>query len=183
MEALKHSEWTLGVIFLWFAFYNVQFTASWIIIVLISSQLPDFLSLFLRKLNVSPDLVRKITHDYIVVIILWVFSILDFYLGFFPFHIYSELNLLTAGIAIHYGVDLFSGLEPIYIGGIFLGERTAAIYVTADHRIAIGNRIESWGSNYLITQTEKPTPELAWFWIMQLSGTIFCGLGLIFYLI
>lgn len=174
MEALKHSEWTFGVIFFWFAFYNVQFIASWIVIVLISSQLPDFLSLFLRKLKLTPELVRKITHDYLFVILLWVI---------FPFQKYPEISLFATGIAIHYGVDLFSGLEPIYIGGLLFGDRTAALYVTAAHRIAIGRRIESWGSNYLLTQTEKPTPELAWFWVMQLAGTIFCGVGMIFYLI
>ncbi len=181
MEALKHTEWTLGVIFFWFAFHNAQLTASWIVIILISSQLPDFVSLFLRKLSLPSDLVRKITHDYLIVIILWIIILIDDP-GLF-FYNNPELWLLATGIAIHYGVDLFSGLEPIYIGGIFLGERTAALYVTADHRIAIGKRIEGWGSNYLITHTEKPTPELAWFWIMQLSGTIFCGLGLIYYLI
>ena len=174
MEALKHSEWTFGVIFFWFAFYDVQFIARWIVIVLISSQLPDFLSLFLLKLKLTPELVRKITHDYIFVILLWFF---------FPFQMHPEISLFATGIAIHYGVDLFSGLEPIYIGGLLFGDRTAALYVTADHRIAIGKRIESWGSNYLSTQTEKPTPELAWFWVMQLAGTIFCGVGMIFYLI
>ncbi|MFX0125392.1 MAG: hypothetical protein ACFFAE_17315 [Candidatus Hodarchaeota archaeon] len=181
MEALKHSEWTLGVIFFWFAFHNAQLTATWLVIVLISSQLPDFTSLFLEKLKLPSDLVRKITHDYIIVIFLWVVILIDDP-GLY-FYNNPEIWLIATGIAIHYGVDLFSGLEPIYIGGIFLGERTAALYVTADHRIAIGKRIESWGSNYLITQTEKPTPELAWFWIMQLSGTIFCGLGMIFYFI
>jgi hypothetical protein len=181
MEALKHSEWTLGVIFFWFSFHNAQLTAPWIFIVLISSQLPDFASLILRKLSFPSDLVRKLTHDYIIVVFIWILIfILD---PSFSFYNYPELWLLATGIATHYVVDLFSGLEPIYIGGIFLGERTAAIYVTADHRIAIGKRIENWGSNYLITQTEKPTPELAWFWVMQLSGTIFCGLGMIFYLI
>ena len=100
----------------------------------------------------------------------------------FPFQIHPELNLLTTGIAIHYVIDLFSGLEPIYIGGLLFGERTAAIYVTEEHRVSIGKRIEKWGSNYLITETEEPTPELAWFWVMQLSGTIFCGLGMIVYL-
>ncbi len=174
MEALKHTEWTLGVIFFWFALYNTQLTANWILIVLVSSQLPDFLSLFLRKLKLQPKLVRKITHDYIYVILLWLL---------FPFYIYPEISLLATGIAIHYGVDLFSGLEPIYIGGLLFGDRTAALYVTANHRRAIGKRVENWGSNYLVTKTEKPTPELAWFWIMQLSGTIFCGIGMIFYLI
>ncbi|MFX1282061.1 MAG: hypothetical protein ACFFB5_00335 [Promethearchaeota archaeon] len=174
MEALKHTEWTLGVIFFWFAFYKAQLTASWILIVLVSSQLPDFLSLFLRNLKLQPKLVRKITHDYIYVILLWLI---------FPFHINPEISLLATGIAIHYGVDLFSGLEPIYIAGFLFGDHTAALYVTAAHRISIGKRIEGWGSNYLITEVEKPTPELAWFWVMQLSGTIFCGLGMIFYLL
>lgn len=181
MEALKHTEWTLGVIFFWFAFYNSQLTANWILIVLISSQLPDFASLFLRKLGLPSDLVRKITHDCIIVVFLWILILIND--PRFLFYNNPEIWLLATGIGIHYVIDLFSGLEPIYIGGIFLGERTAAQYVTADDRIAIGKRIEKWGSNYLMTQTEKPTPELAWFWIMQLSGTIFCGLGMIFYLI
>lgn len=189
MEALKHSEWTLGITFFLFATHNwltnenAQLTAGWIVVVLIGSQLPDFLSLFLRKLKLSPEFVRKITHDYVIVILLWgIILLLRWGILYFPVHIDPELNFLTTGIAIHYGVDLFSGLEPIYIGGVFFGEQTAALYVTAAHRIAIGKRIENWGSNYLITQTEKPTPELAWFWIMQLSGTVFCGIGMIFYL-
>ncbi|MHA2247731.1 MAG: hypothetical protein ACXADY_22475 [Candidatus Hodarchaeales archaeon] len=183
MEALKHSEWTFGVVFFWFAIYNMstngnaRLTAIWIIIVFIGSQLPDFLSLFLQKIKLSHEFVRKITHDYAIVIVLWGVMLI------FPDYHRQELNFLVTGIAIHYGVDLFSGLEPIYIGGIFFGERTAALYVTAAHRITIGKRIEKWGANYLITQTEKPTPELAWFWIMQLAGTIFCGIGMIFYLI
>ncbi|MFW9906878.1 MAG: hypothetical protein ACFFFH_21415 [Candidatus Thorarchaeota archaeon] len=180
MEALKHSEWTLGVIFYWFAFHNAQLTAVWILIVLISSQLPDFVSLFLKKISIPSDLARKITHDYLIVIFLWLIILINNPVLFFYNN--PETWLIANGIAIHYVVDLFSGLEPIYIGGIFLGERTAAQYVSADDRIAIGKRIESWGSNYLITQIEHPTPELAWFWIMQLSGTIFCCLGMIFYL-
>ncbi|UCE14596.1 MAG: hypothetical protein JSV04_05300 [Candidatus Heimdallarchaeota archaeon] len=174
MEALKHSEWTFGLIFFWFAFVNVQLTASWIVIILISSQLPDILSLTLRRLGLSNQLVRKVTHDFGVVILLWLC---------FPFQIYPEINLITVGLAAHYAVDLFSGLEPIYIGGFLFGERSAALYVTADHRIAIGKRIENWGSDYLVTKTEQPTPELAWFWVMQLSGTIFCSLGVIAYLL
>ncbi len=49
----------------------------------------------------------------------------------------------------------------MYIGGFLFGDRTEALYVIAAHRIAIGKRIEKWGSNYLITQREQPTPELA----------------------
>lgn len=183
MEALKHSEWTLGVIFFWFALHNwvttqnIQLTALGIIIVLVGSQLPDFLSLFLRKLNLSSVVIRKITHDYGIVIIFWGINLL------FSDLMYQEINFFTTGIAIHYSIDLFSGLEPIYIGGFLFGDRTEALYVTAAHRIAIGKRIEKWGSNYLITQKERPTPELAWFWIMQLSGTIFCGIGMILYIL
>lgn len=181
MEALKHSEWALGVVFFWFAIYNLQhplnrteLTVNWILIVLIGSQLPDFFSLLLRKMKLSSKLVRKITHDYLFVILIWLL---------FPFDLNPEISFLAIGIAIHYGVDLFSGLEPLYIGGLLFGDRTEALYVTAAHRIAIGKRIEKWGSNYMINETEKPTPELAWFWIMQLLGTIFCGLGMIAYLL
>ena len=174
MEALKHTEWTFGVIFFWFALFNVQLNAIWIIFILIGSQLPDFLELFLIRRKVPPMFARKITHDYVIVLFLWLL---------FPFYLYPEINLLTTSIAVHYLIDLFSGLEPIYIAGFLFGDRTAILYVTETHRIAIGKRIESWGSNYLMVESEKPTPELAWFWILQLSSTIFCGLGIIIYLL
>ena len=76
-----------------------------------------------------------------------------------------------------------STLYRFYIAGFLFGEKTAILYVTKDHRIAIGKRIEEWGSNYFKPQTEEPTPELAWFWIMQIGGSIFCSLGLLTYLL
>ncbi|MHA2224284.1 MAG: hypothetical protein ACXAC8_03725 [Candidatus Hodarchaeales archaeon] len=174
MEALKHTEWTFGVLFFWFAFYRIDLSLIWLIIILIGSQIPDFLELLFFRLKLSKKLARKITHDYIIVFLLWLV---------FPFGAFPEISLFTTSIAIHYLVDLFSGLEPIYIAGLLFGEHTAALYVTSDHRIAIGKRIERWGSKYLQTETEDPTPELAWFWVMQLSGVIFCGIGIIIYLV
>ncbi|MFX0051498.1 MAG: hypothetical protein ACFFAJ_16795 [Candidatus Hodarchaeota archaeon] len=174
MEALKHTEWAFGVVFFYFAFSNIQLREVWIIFILIGSQLPDFLELFLIRLGLSPSLTRKITHDYFIVIFLWLLS---------PLNLFPEINILTITIAVHYVIDLFSGLEPIYVAGFLFGDRTAILYVTETHRIAIGKRIESWGSNYFAVETEKPTPELAWFWVMQLSSTIFCGFGIIAYLL
>lgn len=174
MEALKHTEWAFGVIFFWFALFNVPFQWVWIIFILIGSQLPDFMELYLVRIKIPQKYVRRFTHDYI-----WVFI----FLLLFPFRLYPELHLFATAIAVHYLIDLFSGLEPIYFGGIFFGERTAILYITESHRIAIGKRIESWGSNYFMTETDKPTPELAWFWIMQLSGTMFCGMGIVVYLL
>ncbi len=176
MEALKHTEWVFGVIFIWFTIYDYSLSMNpmWIIIILIGSQITDFLGLFLKKMHLPEKFVRKITHDYAIVFTLWFL---------FPFNLYPEMNLFTTSIAIHYLVDLFSGLEPIYIAGFLFGERTAILYVTSAHRIMIGKRIEEWGSNYLITETEEPTPELAWFWVMQLAGTMFCGIGILVYLL
>lgn len=176
MEALKHTEWVFGVIFIWFAIYDCSLSMNpiWIIIILIGSQIPDFLGLSLKKIHLPDKFVRKFTHDYAIVLILWFL---------FPFNLYPEMNLFTTAIAIHYIVDLFSGLEPIYIAGFLFGERTAILYVTSAHRIMIGKRIEEWGSNYLVTEEEKPTPELAWFWVMQLAGTMFCGIGILIYLL
>jgi len=162
------------VIFFWFALFNLSLQWVWILFVLIGSQLPDFMELYLVRFKIPQKLVRRITHDYIWVIILWLV---------FPFRIFPELNLLATAIAVHYLIDLFSGLEPIYIGGLLFGERTAILYITETHRIAIGERIESWGSNYFLTEAEKPTPELAWFWVMQLSSTMFCGMGIVVYLL
>lgn len=176
MEALKHTEWVFGVWFIWFALYdyNIATNPAWIVIILIGSQLPDYLGLFLRKLNCPAKSTRKLTHDYVFVFALWFL---------FPFNIFPEINIFATSIAIHYLVDLFSGLEPIYIAGFLFGEHTAILYVTNAHRIKIGKKIESWGSNYLVTETEEPTPELAWFWVMQLAGTIFCGIGILIYLL
>ncbi|WP_455463784.1 hypothetical protein [Candidatus Hodarchaeum mangrovi] len=173
IEALKHTEWVFGIIFIWFAVFDLEFTPIWILIVIFGSQIPDFLELMLIRLKCPQNTARKISHDYAIVLFLWVII---------PFNLYPELNLLTTAIAVHYVIDLFSGLEPIYIAGFLFGERTAILYVTTEHRIAIGKRIDNWGSNYLIAETEDPTPELAWFWVMQLSGTIFCGIGAIMYL-
>jgi hypothetical protein len=176
MEALKHTEWVFGVWFIWFAIYGFKFAINpiWIVIILIGSQIPDFLDLFLRKLQLPAKSVRKLTHDYAIVFALWII---------FPFNLFPEINLFTTSIAIHYLVDLFSGLEPIYIAGFLFGEYTAILYVTSAHRIMIGKRIEEWGSNYLAIETEEPTPELAWFWVMQLAGTMFCGIGILIYLL
>lgn len=174
MEALKHTEWTLGILFLWFAFYQIDLSLIWLIIIIIGSQIPDFLELLFFRLKLSNILARKITHDITIVFLLWLF---------FPFNDFPEISLFSNSIAIHYLIDLFSGLEPIYIAGLLFGERTAVLYVTSDFRIAIGKRIEKWGSNYLKTESEDPTPELAWFWIMQLSGAILCGIGIIVYLL
>ncbi len=176
MEALKHTEWTLGVIFFWFALFHIDLASNpiWIFIIIIGSQISDFLELLLVKLYMTDQLARKLTHDYIFVLIIWLV---------FPFNEHLELNLFATALAVHYLVDLFSGLEPIYIAGFLFGEKTAVLYVTKDHRIAIGKRIEEWGSNYFEPQTEEPTPELAWFWIMQIGGSIFCSLGLLTYLL
>ena len=175
MEALKHTEWTFGVIFFWFALFqiNIAFNPIWILVIGLGSQISDFSELTLIKLNVDNQLARKITHDYLYVVFIWLV---------FPFYSYPELNLFATALAVHYLVDLFSGLEPIYIGGLIFGEKTAILYVTNEHRIAIGKRIEEWGSNYFKPQTEEPTPELAWFWVMQIGGSVFCGLGLLTYL-
>lgn len=173
IEALKHTEWVLGIFFIWFALFDLEFTPWWILITIFGSQIPDFLELLLIRLKWSRNTARKISHDYAIVLLIWIIV---------PFNLYPELDILTTAIAVHYVIDLFSGLEPIYLAGLIFGERTAILYVTAEHRIAIGKRIDEWGSNYLRADTEDPTPELAWFWIMQLSGTIFCGIGAIIYL-
>ncbi len=175
MEALKHTEWVFGVIFFWFAFFDINFTSNptWIIFIILGSQISDFLELFLVKLNISEIMARRVTHDYLFVLFIWVV---------FPVRIYPEINMFSVALAVHYIVDLFSGLEPIYLGGLLFGERVAFIYVTKDHRNSIGKRIEAWGSNYFVAQTEKPTSELAWFWVMQISGSVFCGLGMLTYL-
>ncbi|MHA1226267.1 MAG: hypothetical protein ACTSR2_07055 [Candidatus Hodarchaeales archaeon] len=174
MEALKHTEWVFGMFFIWFALFGMKFNPEWFIIVLIGSQIPDFLELLLLKIGMRQTWARKFTHDYAIVIILWFI---------FPFRSYPEMNLFTTAVSAHFVVDLFSGLEPIYIAGFIFGERTAILYVTAEHRMIIGKKIENWGSDYLITENEEPTPELAWFWVMQLSGTMFCGIAVIIYLI
>ena len=176
MEALKHTEWTLGVIFFWFALYQIDIRGNlhWFIFILTGSQIADFMELLLIRLNLKPKIARKLTHDYGIVLLLWFFL---------PFTVYPEINLFTTSIAVHYLIDLFSGLEPIYIFGFIFGEKTAILYVTHEHRIAIGKRIEAWGSNYLVAETEDPTPELAWFWVMQLSGTMFLGFSIIAYLL
>ncbi|MFW9779420.1 MAG: hypothetical protein ACFFE8_11250 [Candidatus Heimdallarchaeota archaeon] len=175
LEALKHTEWTFGLFFFWFAFLNVpSVTFEQIVIILIGSQLPDYLEILLVNLKIPRPVARKATHDYLFILGLWIL---------FPYSAFPEINLLVNALATHYLIDLFSGLEPIYLAGFIFGERTAAIYVTAAHRVSIGRRIEVWGSNYLITDVERPTPELAWFWIMQLSGTIFCGLGIVAFLL
>ncbi|NHJ03106.1 MAG: hypothetical protein EAX86_13295 [Candidatus Heimdallarchaeota archaeon] len=175
MEALKHTEWTLGVIFFWFAIFriSIQGNLHWFLIILIGSQLADFMELFLIRLNMNNKLARKLTHDYGIVLFLWFI---------FPFNLHPEISLFTTSMAVHYLIDLFSGLEPIYIFGLIFGEKTAILYVTQEHRVLIGKRIEAWGSNYLVAATENPTPELAWFWVMQLSGTMFCGFAIIAYL-
>jgi hypothetical protein len=176
VEALKHTEWVFGVIFFWFAFFQIQLDTNpvWAIFIILGSQISDFLELFFVKIGLKRLDARKLTHDYVIVIIIWLL---------FPYHKFPELNLFATALAIHYFVDLFSGLEPIYVAGFLFGERTAILYVTQSHRIAIGKRIEEWGSNYFTAQTEEPTPELAWFWIMQISGSVFCGLGLFTYLL
>ena len=175
MEALKHTEWTLGVIFFWFALFqiNIQGNLHWFIAILIGSQIVDFMELLFIRLKFNPTVARKLTHDYGIVLVLWFLL---------PFDLYPELNLFTTALAVHYLIDLFSGLEPIYIFGFLFGEKTAVLYVTKEHRISIGKRIEAWGSNYLVAETEDPTPELAWFWVMQLAGTMFLGFSIIAYL-
>ncbi len=175
MEALKHTEWVFGVIFFWFAFFDVELTANptWIFFIILGSQISDFLELFLVRLKISEKMARRASHDYLYVLILWVV---------FPIRTYPEINMFAVALAVHYIIDLFSGLEPIYLGGLLFGERTAFIYVTQSHRISIGKKIEAWGSDYFVAQTEKPTPELAWFWVMQISGSVFCGLGILTYL-
>ncbi|MHA1237361.1 MAG: hypothetical protein ACTSQ9_06870 [Candidatus Hodarchaeales archaeon] len=175
MEALKHTEWVFGVIFFWFAFSKISLELNpiWIIVIITGSQISDFLELFLVKINISRTSARKLTHDYAIVIIIWMI---------FPFYSFPEIHLFTTALAVHYLIDLFSGLEPIYIFGFLFGERTAILYVTKAHRITIGKRIEEWGSDYFVAQTEEPTAELAWFWIMQISGSVFCGLGILTYL-
>lgn len=175
MEALKHTEWTFGLFFFWFTFFDApQLNLALIGLILLGSQLPDYLEASLILIKVSPTTARKATHDYLFILGIWLL---------FPYSISPEINLFVNALAAHYLIDLFSGLEPIYFAGFLFGEKTSAIYVTAAHRVAIGKRIESWGSNYLITESGKPTAELAWFWIIQLSGTIFCGLGIMTYLL
>lgn len=138
----------------------------------IGSQAPDFVSVGLKKLNMDPLLVRKLTHEYTYPIILWLLVPDNDPFGAF-------------GIAVgtHYFIDLFSGLEPLYIFGLVFGERTAIQYVTEEHRRTIGTSIEKWGEQYLVADTEDPTPELAWFWIMQFAGSIFCCFGILFYVL
>ena len=175
MEALKHTEWVFGVIFFWFALFQISLELKpiWIVVIIAGSQISDFLELFLKKIGMTTNMARKLTHDYAIVLLLWLF---------FPFYNYPEINLFATSLAIHYVIDLFSGLEPIYILGFIFGERTAILYVTESHRKAIGKRIEEWGSDYFAPKTEEPTAELAWFWVMQISGSVFCGLGILTYL-
>ncbi|MFW9854500.1 MAG: hypothetical protein ACFFFG_05550 [Candidatus Thorarchaeota archaeon] len=174
MEALKHTEWTFGLFFFWFTLFDApELTIVQILLILIGSQLPDYLEAFFITLRIPRSSARKATHDYIFILALWIL---------FPYSLYPEINLFVNALAAHYLVDLFSGLEPIYLAGFLFGEKTSAIYVTANHRVSIGKRIEAWGSKYLVTDGERPTAELAWFWIMQLSGSIFCGLGIMVYL-
>ena len=175
MEALKHTEWTFGLFFFWFTFFDAPpLSLELIGLILLGSQLPDYLEVLFILFKFTPLTARKATHDYIFILALWLL---------FPYSVSPEINLFVNALAVHYLIDLFSGLEPIYFAGFLFGEKTSVIYVTADHRVAIGKRIESWGSNYLITESEKPTAELAWFWVLQLSGTIFCGLGIMTYLL
>ena len=175
MEALKHTEWVFGVIFFWFALFQIslEFNPLWIVVIIAGSQISDFLELFFKNIGLSTKTARKLTHDYAIVLLIWII---------FPFYIFPEINLFATALAIHYVVDLFSGLEPIYIFGFLFGERTAILYVTESHRKAIGKRIEAWGSDYFVAKTEEPTAELAWFWVMQISGSVFCGLGILTYL-
>jgi hypothetical protein len=175
MEALKHTEWVFGVIFFWFALFkiSIELNPIWIVVIITGSQISDFLELFLKKVNIPEKTARKVTHDYAIVLLFWLI---------FPFYSFPEINLFATSLAVHYLIDLFSGLEPIYIFGFIFGEKTAILYVTKAHRITIGERIEEWGSDYFVTQTEEPTAELAWFWVMQISGSVFCGLGILTYL-
>ena len=175
MEALKHTEWVFGVIFFWFALFQVELSANptWIFYIILGSQISDFFELLLVRLKVSEKVARRASHDYLFVLIIWLV---------FPINSFPEINMFAVALAVHYIIDLFSGLEPIYLGGLLFGERTAFIYVTQTHRISIGKKIETWGSDYFVAQTENPTPELAWFWVMQLAGSMFCGLGILTYL-
>ena len=176
MEALKHTEWTFGIIFFWFALVQIDLASNptWILVIIVGSQISDFAELLLIRFNISELKARKLTHDYIYVFFIWIF---------FPLKDYVLLNLFAVALSIHYLVDLFSGLEPIYIASVIFGDRAAILYVTKDHRNTIGRRIEKWGSNYFEPKTEEPTPELAWFWVMQIGGSVFCGLGLLTYLL
>ena len=85
MEALKHTEWTFGLIFFWFALFqiNISFNPIWILVIGLGSQISDFAELMLIKLNLNNQLARKITHDYLYVVFIWLI---------FPFYYFPEFN-------------------------------------------------------------------------------------------
>ena len=55
MEALKHTEWVFGVIFFWFALFQIsfEFNPLWIVVIIAGSQISDFLELFFKNIGFS----------------------------------------------------------------------------------------------------------------------------------
>ena len=88
MEALKHTEWVFGVIFFWFGIFNIplEFNPFWIFLIIAGSQISDFMELFLKKIKISMRTARKLTHDYAIVLLIWII---------FPFYKFPEINLFA----------------------------------------------------------------------------------------
>ncbi len=165
MEPIKHSEWIFGVFLLYFAFNPTQLSLINVIQILIGTQLPDLFDLVLEKLLRTRHR-RIISHQFLLWGILFLFS-----LYFSPILLYFFLATV-----LHLIVDLFSGCEPLYIGF------QPVIIIKIHMRKNFGSYVERWGRKYIATNDTPTNADLAWFWVMQLSGTLLFCISFIIYL-
>ncbi|MFX1252758.1 MAG: metal-dependent hydrolase [Promethearchaeota archaeon] len=216
-EPVKHTEWALGIVFFSYTFINVgifldkilglglifEHTPFYLSLpafigVLIGSQIPDLFDIVLRPFQISSKNRRKISHSFLLVIVLVILSVLFytptiqnyiirlltgiFILQILIFSVLSELLAFIAiGTVLHLVVDLFAGGEPIYLMGPIL-EKGAWTIITKEKRLKIGQRVEKLLGDYVLASSNTED-DIAWFWLMQLGGTSIVILSFIVYLV
>ena len=168
IESLKHVEWLLAFLFFYFGFINKQLQLEEFVFFLLGTQLPDILEGLLFKFNIHPLKRRKVTHTFILPLLVLVICTL------------TSINyMIVLGCVGHLIIDLLSGGDPIYLFSP-INNKYNILIINKEKRLNFGNYVYKNLGSYWEEQTNA---DLAWFWVMQLFGSSLCVLAFVFYLL
>lgn len=172
IEAIKHIEWLLIGFFLIHATIKRPVSILDFVFFIFGAQFPDIMEAILFKLDLKPDLRRRYTHSFL-------FPILLAILFFLYFKHDVAYFLFTVSYFGHLTLDLFAGGDPVYLFSPILPNLKLVI-INKEKRLNFGDVVYQKLGYFWENGTNG---DLAWFWILQLFGSVLAAISFCVYLI